>query len=196
MLKKTKIKNTYFINIIARLFNADEETSKYFQNSLNESGNIPVLSTNYPYSSPINPTGISAFQPTGGAFITMPISPKIIKPESLKNCEKPLTPHQILNVNCSMENENPAYTSCSSRIMKSTSENQKLLHYASEKHMNISSISNPHMSLTVLDDKSITTSKTQQSKSYISTVVQPKNYSGIHIPITGMYYSINNLLFL
>lgn len=35
----------------------------------------------YPYHSPINPSGISGFQPTGGAFKTMPISPKVPKPE-------------------------------------------------------------------------------------------------------------------
>ncbi|KAF5276672.1 hypothetical protein FQA39_LY06476 [Lamprigera yunnana] len=35
----------------------------------------------YPYHSPVNPTGISGFQPTGGAFKTMPVSPKIIKPD-------------------------------------------------------------------------------------------------------------------
>lgn len=35
----------------------------------------------YPYHSPINPSGISGFQPTGGAFKTMPISPKVLKPE-------------------------------------------------------------------------------------------------------------------
>lgn len=36
---------------------------------------------NYPYHSPVNPTGVSGFQPTGGAFKTMPVSPKIIKVE-------------------------------------------------------------------------------------------------------------------
>lgn len=33
----------------------------------------------YPYHSPVNPTGISTFQPTGhGAFKTMPVSPKVM----------------------------------------------------------------------------------------------------------------------
>lgn len=40
----------------------------------------PVI---YPYHSPVNPTGISAFQPTGsGAFKTMPVSPKVVKSEN------------------------------------------------------------------------------------------------------------------
>ncbi|XP_026686882.1 putative transcription factor capicua, partial [Diaphorina citri] len=33
----------------------------------------------YPYHSPVNPVGLSAFQPTGGAFKTMPASPKVVK---------------------------------------------------------------------------------------------------------------------
>lgn len=41
---------------------------------------VPI---HYPYHSPVNPTGISAFQPTGsGAFKTMPVSPKVVKSES------------------------------------------------------------------------------------------------------------------
>lgn len=35
-------------------------------------------SISYPYHSPVNPNGLSAFQPTGGAFKTMPASPKVI----------------------------------------------------------------------------------------------------------------------
>lgn len=38
-------------------------------------------SLSYPYHSPVNPNGVSAFQPTGGAFKTMPASPKVIKAE-------------------------------------------------------------------------------------------------------------------
>lgn len=35
----------------------------------------------YPYQAPVNPVGVSKFQPTGGAFKTMPISPKVKKIE-------------------------------------------------------------------------------------------------------------------
>lgn len=34
----------------------------------------------YPYHSPVNPRGVTGFQPTGGAFKTMPVSPKVVKP--------------------------------------------------------------------------------------------------------------------
>ncbi|KAK4871834.1 hypothetical protein RN001_015958 [Aquatica leii] len=36
----------------------------------------------YHYHSPVNPTGISGFQPTGGAFKSMPVSPKIVKTDT------------------------------------------------------------------------------------------------------------------
>lgn len=51
---------------------------------MDKGGTVSVLSSTYPYHSPVNPTGVSGFQPTGGAFITMPISPKVIKPEPMK----------------------------------------------------------------------------------------------------------------
>lgn len=37
--------------------------------------------SSYPYHSPVNPQGVSGFQPTGGAFKTMPVSPKVFKSE-------------------------------------------------------------------------------------------------------------------
>ncbi|RZF39984.1 hypothetical protein LSTR_LSTR002387 [Laodelphax striatellus] len=37
----------------------------------------------FAYHSPLNPAGVSAFQPTGGAFKTMPASPKVFKPEPM-----------------------------------------------------------------------------------------------------------------
>lgn len=43
----------------------------------------PVPIVHYPYHSPVNPTGVSPFQPTGGgAFKTMPVSPKVVKSEN------------------------------------------------------------------------------------------------------------------
>lgn len=42
-------------------------------------------SLNLHYSSPMNPSGVSGFQPTGGAFQKMPISPKIVKLEKTDN---------------------------------------------------------------------------------------------------------------
>ncbi|XP_076237686.1 putative transcription factor capicua isoform X7 [Calliopsis andreniformis] len=62
-----------------------EPTTKYHHTSMDKGGTVSVLSSTYPYHSPVNPTGVSGFQPTGGAFITMPISPKVIKPEPVKN---------------------------------------------------------------------------------------------------------------
>lgn len=53
--------------------------------------NTAVTSTvsSYPYHSPVNPSGVSGFQPTGGAFKTMPVSPKIIKAEVKQELNEP-----------------------------------------------------------------------------------------------------------
>lgn len=53
--------------------------------------NTVVTSTvsSFPYHSPVNPSGVSGFQPTGGAFKTMPASPKIIKTEVKQELNEP-----------------------------------------------------------------------------------------------------------
>lgn len=43
----------------------------------------------FPYHSPVNPSGVSGFQPTGGAFKTMPVSPKVAKGEMKQELNEP-----------------------------------------------------------------------------------------------------------
>lgn len=75
-----------------------ESTTKYHHTSMDKGGTVSVLSSTYPYHSPVNPTGVSGFQPTGGAFITMPISPKIIKPEPVKSEQQYSTQYSVNNL--------------------------------------------------------------------------------------------------
>ncbi|XP_076675835.1 putative transcription factor capicua isoform X9 [Andrena cerasifolii] len=75
-----------------------ETTTKYHHASMDKGGTVSVLSSTYPYHSPVNPTGVSGFQPTGGAFITMPISPKVIKPEPVKNEQQYSTQYSMSNL--------------------------------------------------------------------------------------------------
>lgn len=51
-----------------------ESTVKY-------STTVTSTVSSFPYHSPVNPSGVSGFQPTGGAFKTMPVSPKVVKAE-------------------------------------------------------------------------------------------------------------------
>lgn len=62
--------------VIQRLQSSGMESGVKFQHSPISGESSAVLSS-YPYHSPLNPAGVSAFQPTGGAFKTMPISPKV-----------------------------------------------------------------------------------------------------------------------
>ncbi|XP_015429477.1 PREDICTED: putative transcription factor capicua isoform X4 [Dufourea novaeangliae] len=75
-----------------------ETTTKYHHASMDKGGTVSVLSSTYPYHSPVNPTGVSGFQPTGGAFITMPISPKVIKPEPVKSEQQYSTQYSMSNL--------------------------------------------------------------------------------------------------
>ena len=52
-----------------------DSSSKLHSSSGDKSVTTDGLS--YPYHSPVNPRGVSGFQPTGGAFKTMPVSPKV-----------------------------------------------------------------------------------------------------------------------
>jgi len=65
---------------------------------MDKGSTVSVLSSTYPYHSPVNPTGVSGFQPTGGAFITMPISPKVIKPEPVKGEQQYSTQYSVNNL--------------------------------------------------------------------------------------------------
>ncbi|XP_011878028.1 PREDICTED: putative transcription factor capicua isoform X6 [Vollenhovia emeryi] len=75
-----------------------ESTTKYHHTSMDKGSTVSVLSSTYPYHSPVNPTGVSGFQPTGGAFITMPISPKVIKPEPVKSEQQYSTQYSVNNL--------------------------------------------------------------------------------------------------
>ena len=101
-------KSTIWRNIIAaRLPSTSiETTAKYHHASMDKGDTVSVLSTTYPYHSPVNPTGVSGFQPTGGAFITMPISPKIIKPEAVKSEQQYSTQYTVNNLVAGVHPEN------------------------------------------------------------------------------------------
>lgn len=92
------------------------ETTKYHHASMDKGGTVSVLST-YPYHSPVNPTGVSGFQPKGGAFITMPISPKVVKPEPVKGDQQYSTQYNVNNLVANIHTENgrsvPKFTAAS-----------------------------------------------------------------------------------
>ena len=62
---------------------------------------------------PVKPSGISKFQPTGGAFITMPVSPQLMHP-NLPN-EVFVQEKSVIQLDVSNENNNAA------KILDSTS---------------------------------------------------------------------------
>lgn len=78
--------------IKARLPSSDN-TLKYSTTSGTKGPSVSVLT--YPYHSPINPIGVSKFQPTGGAFKTMPVSPKIVKKTEQVNKTEIGTTHSV-----------------------------------------------------------------------------------------------------
>lgn len=91
--------------VSARLPSTGIETVTKYHTSMEKGGPVSVLST-YPYLSPVNPTGVSGFQPKGGAFITMPVSPKVVKPEPAKNEQQYSTQYSVSNLVANIHNEN------------------------------------------------------------------------------------------
>ncbi|XP_058805167.1 uncharacterized protein LOC131672143 isoform X2 [Phymastichus coffea] len=73
-------------------------------------GMASILPANYPYSTPINPTGLCGFQPTGGAFITMPISPKVIKPIAIQHTGKLVLSKNISKQSNTLQDDKQKYS--------------------------------------------------------------------------------------
>ncbi|XP_008207430.1 putative transcription factor capicua isoform X1 [Nasonia vitripennis] len=153
--------------IKARLATEDEEALKYSQSTSLKCGNITVLSASYPYSSPVNPTGVSGFQPTGGAFITMPISPKIVQQEPVSNCEKQSTcQHTINNCNCRVGDKKILPSTFTTDSLAKSNISTQATHYLREENTAMCSKQKPKFMLTVLEDPASSVSNIHQSQSY------------------------------
>ncbi|XP_070150484.1 protein capicua homolog isoform X2 [Polyergus mexicanus] len=174
-----------------------ESTTKYHHTSMDKGGTVSVLSSTYPYHSPVNPTGVSGFQPTGGAFITMPISPKIIKPEPVKSEQQYSTQYSVNNL-VSIHTENgrnvPKFTAApvlhtigSKPMMALLKQQPPLQSLATTLRPLTSTVPHqPPFTLTLLDNDLVAVSKPQQgSQQYLNpTPSHSSMYSGFQIPIT------------
>ncbi|XP_076650659.1 putative transcription factor capicua isoform X1 [Halictus rubicundus] len=160
-----------------------ETTTKYHHTSMDKGGTVSVLSSTYPYHSPVNPTGVSGFQPTGGAFITMPISPKVIKPEPVKSEQQYSTQYSMSNLVASIHENGrnmPKFTAA------------PVLH--SQPLQSLGTILRPLTSavpyqqsftVTLLDNDMVAVSKPQQGSQYLGPAPQhPRMYCGFQIPIS------------
>ncbi|KAL6430569.1 hypothetical protein ACFW04_007861 [Cataglyphis niger] len=174
-----------------------ESTTKYHHTSMDKGGTVSVLSSTYPYHSPVNPTGVSGFQPTGGAFITMPISPKVIKPEPVKSEQQYSTQYSVNNL-VSIHTENgrnvPKFTAApvlhtigSKPVMALLKQQQPLQSLGTTLRPLTSTIPHqPPFTLTLLDNDLVAVSKPQQgSQQYLNpTPSHSSMYGGFQIPIT------------
>ncbi|XP_011629642.1 putative transcription factor capicua isoform X2 [Pogonomyrmex barbatus] len=171
-----------------------ESTTKYHH--MDKGGTVSVLSSTYPYHSPVNPTGVSGFQPTGGAFITMPISPKIIKPEPVKNEQQYSTQYSVSNL-VSIHTENgrnmPKFTAApvlhtigSKPMMALLKQQQPLQSLGTALRPFTSTVPyQPPLTLTLLDNDLVAVSKPQQGSQYLNpTPPHSRMYGGFQIPIT------------
>ncbi|XP_067209747.1 protein capicua homolog isoform X3 [Linepithema humile] len=169
-----------------------ESTTKYHHTSMDKGGTVSVLSSTYPYHSPVNPTGVSGFQPTGGAFITMPISPKVIKPEPVKSEQQYSTQYSVNNL-VSIHTENgrnmPKFTAAPVLHTIGTKPMMALL----KQQQPLQSLGTPlgpltstvPYQLTLLDNDLVAVSKPQQGSQYLNPAPpHPRMYSGFQIPIT------------
>ncbi|XP_029031928.2 putative transcription factor capicua isoform X3 [Osmia bicornis bicornis] len=173
-----------------------ETTTKYHHTSMDKGGTVSVLSSTYPYHSPVNPTGVSGFQPTGGAFITMPISPKVIKPEPVKNEQQYSTQYSMSNLVASIHENGrnmtkftaaPVLHSIGSKPMMALFKQQQPLQSLGTILRPLTSAVpyQPSFTLTLLDNDLVAVSKPQQGSQYLGpTPPHPRMYCGFHIPIS------------
>ncbi|XP_011053409.1 PREDICTED: putative transcription factor capicua isoform X2 [Acromyrmex echinatior] len=173
-----------------------ESTTKYHHASMDKGSTVSVLPSTYPYHSPVNPTGVSGFQPTGGAFITMPISPKIIKPEPVKSEQQYSTQYSVNNL-VSIHTENgrnmPKFTSApvlhtigSKPMMALLKQQQPLQSLGTTLRPLTSTVPyQPPLTLTLLDNDLVAVSKPQQGSQYLNpTPPHSRMYGGFQIPNT------------
>lgn len=130
-----------------RLVSTNAADSKYQPKTVNSrEPTTPIL---YPYHSPINPVGVSPFQPTGGAFKLMPASPKIKNPSDQfpqQTSEPSWTSTgtetwnqtKLINTNAwaastaEWNNNKPTTTTVNSKIVVTpVSQQQNIFHYTS-----------------------------------------------------------------
>nr|XP_050864104.1 protein capicua homolog isoform X2 [Vespula vulgaris] len=174
-----------------------ETTTKYHHTSIDKGGTVSVLSSTYPYHSPINPTGVSGFQPTGGAFITMPVSPKVIKPEPVKTEQQYSTQYSMSSLVANIHTDNgrnvPKFTAApvlhsigTKPMMALLKQQQPLQSLATTAHPLTSAVpSQPPFTLTLLDNNLVAISKPQQGPQYLGpTTPHPRMYCGFNIPIS------------
>ncbi|XP_025993215.1 putative transcription factor capicua isoform X2 [Solenopsis invicta] len=173
-----------------------ESTTKYHHSSMDKGSTVSVLSSTYPYHSPVNPTGVSGFQPTGGAFITMPISPKVIKPEPVKGEQQYSTQYSVNNlVNMHTENGRnmPKFTAApvlhtigSKPMMALLKQQQPLQSLGTTLRPFTSTVPyQPPLTLTLLDNDLVAVSKPQQGSQYLNpTPPHSRMYGGFQIPVT------------
>ncbi|XP_076750298.1 putative transcription factor capicua isoform X1 [Xylocopa sonorina] len=172
-----------------------ETTTKYHHTSMDKGGTVSVLSSTYPYHSPVNPTGVSGFQPTGGAFITMPISPKVIKPEPVKTEQQYSTQYSMSNLVASIHENGrnmpkftaaPVLHSIGSKPMMALFKQQQPLQSLGTILRPLTSAVpyQPSFTLTFLDNDLVAVSKPQQGSQFLGpTPPHPRMY-GFHIPIS------------
>ncbi|XP_012530902.1 putative transcription factor capicua isoform X3 [Monomorium pharaonis] len=184
-----------------------ESTTKYHHTSMDKGSTVSVLSSTYPYHSPVNPTGVSGFQPTGGAFITMPISPKVIKPEPVKGEQQYSTQYSVNNlVNIHTENGRNItkftaapvlHTIGSKPMMALLKQQQPLQSLGTTLRPFTSTVPyQPPLTLTLLDNDLVAVSKPQQGSQYLNpTPPHSRMYGGFQVPITDAgALSRNNLV--
>lgn len=130
--------------IFFRLVSTGSTDTKYQQKTVNSrEPTTPIL---YPYHSPINPVGVSPFQPTGGAFKLMPASPKIKNPSD-QFPQQPSEPTwtssgsetwnqtKLINTNAwaastaEWNNNKPTTTTVNSKIVVTPLSQQNVFHY-------------------------------------------------------------------
>ncbi|KAJ8686393.1 hypothetical protein QAD02_022187, partial [Eretmocerus hayati] len=157
---------------------ANEESINYLQYPNIKSGNISVIPQRYPYLSPVNPTGVTGFQPTGGAFITMPISPKIMRSEPIKTSGNHTVPkHTISDARHDVDMGRNLHQTYSTRAPTQIHiMSPQVIRCPGDQNEAAMSIQKPQPNMTNLNDKMITTvTQPPRSQAYITT-----NHPKIH----------------
>lgn len=116
----------------------------------------------------------------------MPISPKILKPELLKKCQKQLTTNSMNNPNNCEQNNECLNTPCTSSTLTKSNLPKLQAICGCDAQIATSLTQNSQYTLSVLDVNCLhTITKTDQSQLNLSATPQLKIGCSLYIPKTG-----------
>ncbi|CAH0562237.1 unnamed protein product [Brassicogethes aeneus] len=165
----------------------------------------PTSNTFSFHCSPVNPSGVTGFQPTGGAFKTMPISPKVVKtPNDVNTTHETWSTASIIKsdagpqwVNTSAIQTSTVPTKTNTLILKSQIKSNNVIQMSDSQQNRF-----PTQPVTVVINPSICLSESERSQQFVVVTSNPSDLHCLYmqpqfqIPVSDSSVSLGSVQIL